>query len=31
MSLPIIELVLSVSPGSDSADALVSWYCDNSP
>ena len=24
-------LVLSVSPGSDSADALVSWFCDNSP
>ena len=35
MSLPIIDeflkSVLSVSPGSDSTDALVSWFCDNSP
>ena len=34
-SLPIIDeflpSVLSVSPGSDSTDALVSWFCDNSP
>ena len=34
-SLPIIgeflQSVLSVSPGSDSTDALVSWFCDNSP
>ena len=25
------HLVLSVSPGSNSTDALVSWFCDNSP
>ena len=34
-SLPIIheflQSVLSVSPGSNSTDALVSWFCDNSP
>ena len=34
-SLPIIDeflqSVLSISPGSDSADALVSWFCNNSP
>ena len=34
-SLPIIDeflpSVLSVSPGSDSTDALVSWFCVNSP
>ena len=34
-SLPIIDeflqSVLSVSPGSNSTDALVSWFCDNSP
>ena len=35
--LPIIDkflwsvVVLTVSPGSDSADALMSWFCDNSP
>ena len=27
----IYSAVLSVSPGSDSTDALVSWFCDNSP
>ena len=27
----IFPSVLSVSPGSDSTDALVSWFCDNSP
>ena len=26
-----LQSVLSVSPGSDSTDALVSWFCDNSP
>ena len=35
LSLPIIDeflqSVLSVSPGSDSTDALVSSFCDNSP
>ena len=35
LSLPIIDeflqSVLSVSPGGDSTDALVSWFCDNSP
>ena len=34
-SLPIIDKffrsVLRFSPGSNSADALVSWFCDNSP
>ena len=36
-SLPIIDkclqsvVVWSVSPGSNSADALVSWFRDNSP
>ena len=34
-SLQIIDdfllSVLSVSPGSDSADALVSWFCDKWP
>ena len=34
-SLPIIDKflhsVLSVLPVSDSTDALVSWFCDNSP
>ena len=34
-SLPIIDKflqsVLSVLPGSDRTDALVSWFCDNSP
>ena len=34
-SLPIIDKflqsVLSVSPGSDSTDASVSSFCDNSP
>ena len=26
-----LHSVLSVSPVSDSTDALVSWFCDNSP
>ena len=26
-----LQSVLSVSPGSDSTDALVSSFCDNSP
>ena len=34
-SLPIIDeflrSLLSVSPGSNRSDALVSWFCDNWP
>ena len=26
-----LRSVLSISPSSNSADALVSWFCDNSP
>ena len=29
--ISLVSIVFDVSPGSDSVDALVSWFCDNSP